>query len=169
MQLKETERSLTENERHKLLCIKQSHYDSMLMQFVAIILVAILLLLAYYFPFKNTIFFTRYFGHWLIPLVLIGFSRLLYLFKVRFVKKALKSNKIHLIRAIISAKSVSKVGTFSTGDYRASGSSDSCILSFGEYAITSNIKDFENIKVGDAIIGAVLENTKLVLSIEKTA
>jgi len=162
----ETER-LSEIDRKKLNDFKYPYRDSMTIGMTMSGIVSLLLVGVFYIDiFEDSLLFRKLQIHWTFPVVFITISYLWYRLKVRNINLDLKYGTKKSEEFVVESKGSEKYGTYSTGNYFASGSSVRYYLKFGDFKYNCSNEEFERFKKGDKINVAVSRKSNIVLSIE---
>ncbi|MCW3785847.1 hypothetical protein OM075_05180 [Marinilabiliaceae bacterium AAT] len=104
---------------------------------------------------------------WSLSPLLITIALIVYVVKIKSIRKDLKIGTKYFIISKIDSKANEKYGTYSSGNYLANGSSNRMCLIFDEYKYYCSNDEYLNFNIGDKINAYVAPLSKIVLSIDK--
>ena len=158
---------LTEIERKKLKEFKLPYRNTMTMVLTMIGFLSLFIAGIYLIGiFEDRLVFKNLKIHWTFPLVFLLITFLWYLVKVKPIYSALNRGTKITEEFTVESKGSEKYGTYSTGNYLASGSSDRFYLNLGDSKYYCSKKEFDTFKSGDKVKVAVSQESKFIISIE---
>lgn len=157
---------LTDIEKEKLINSKIPYRNTMTMMLSIIVLLSLMIIGIYFVGIYDESFLFRTLKlHWIFPLISVIAVILFYKIRVRAIDLDLKRETKNIKDFIIESKGSKKTGTYSTGDYRSSGSSEQLYIGFDNYSYSCSKDDFDKFNIGDKIKVAIAENSKIILGV----
>ena len=158
---------LNEKDKEKLNEFKIPFRNSRTISLTMICLLSLLIVGIYFIGiFKDSFLFNELKMHWTFPLVFSVITLLWYLVKVKAINSDLKTGTKRIEEYNVESKGSEKYGTYSTGNYFASGSSDRPYLVLGDNKYYCSKEEFDTLKIGDKVNVAMTQNSNIIISIE---
>ncbi|WP_075603990.1 hypothetical protein [Saccharicrinis aurantiacus] len=158
---------LTEIDIQTLNDFKKPYRDSMTISVTMIGILSLLIAGVFFIDIYEESFLFRMLQiQWTFPVVFTTIAYLWYKLKVRTINVDLKSGTKRIEEFVVESKGTEKYGTYSTGNYFASGSSNRHYLKFGAFKYNCSKEEFENFKIGDKLKVAISHKASIILMIE---
>ncbi len=158
---------LTESEKIKLKGFKIPFRNTLSFCLTAIGLVSILLIvISFIDTIEDSLLFTKIMIQWSFPVVFVLITIIWYKIKVMNINHDLKTELKKIGSFSIESKGTEKCDTYSTGDYRASGSSERLYITFENYKYHCSKDEFNTFKEGDSITATISDKSNYILSVK---